>query len=87
VYTILEQANRIYSQNLLQLGLSVLSARFPRTRFFLHQPPRTSPLLFGPSMSFAASRAALRYGLTSGQEWLEKEGAPLGRRLTIAPAA
>jgi len=81
VYTIMEQAGRIYSQNLLQLGLSVLGARFPRTDFFLHQPPRTSPLLFGPSMSFEASRAALRYGLAIGEAWLDAEGLPLLRRL------
>jgi NTE family protein len=87
MYTIMEQAGRIYSQNLLQLGLSVLAVRFPRTAFFLHQPPRTSPLLFGPSMSFEASRAALRYGLASGETWLDTEGLPLVRRLEAALVA
>jgi predicted acylesterase/phospholipase RssA len=86
VYTIMEQANRIYSQNLLQLGLAVLAARFPRTRFFLHQPPRTNQLLFGPSMSFETSRAALRYGFSAGLEWLDREGAPVVPRLATALA-
>ena len=83
VYTIMEQASRIYSQNLLQLGLSALGAKFPRTTFFLHQPPRTSPLLFGPSMSFEASRAALRYGLEAGEAWLAADAAPLLRRIAV----
>jgi NTE family protein len=87
VYTIMEQASRIYSQNLLQLGLSVLGVTFPRTTFYLHQPPRKSPLLFGPSMSFEASRAALRYGLAAGEAWLSGEGAPLLRRIAIAAVA
>jgi predicted acylesterase/phospholipase RssA len=87
MYTIMEQAGRIYSQNLLQLGLSVLAVRFPRTVFFLHQPPRPSPLLFGPSMSFEASRAALRYGLASGETWLDTDGLSLVRRLEAALVA
>ena len=85
VYTIMEQANRIYSQNLLQLGLTVLSVKFPRTEFFLLQPPRTCTLLFGPSMGFEASRKALRFGYTSTLDWLTAEGAPLVRRLSVAP--
>jgi predicted acylesterase/phospholipase RssA len=87
VYTIMEQANRIYSQNLLQLGLSVLNSKFPRTAFYLHQPPRTSPLLFGPSMSFEASRAALRYGLSAGEAWLAGDGAPLLHRVAVTAIA
>jgi NTE family protein len=87
MYTILEQANRIYSQNLLQLGLSVLSVRFPRTEFLLLQPPRTCALLFGPSMGFEASRLALRYGYTSTKEWLETQGAPLVRRMLVPAEA
>jgi predicted acylesterase/phospholipase RssA len=87
LYTIMEQANRIYSQNLLQLGLSVLGAKYPRTDFFLLQPSRTSAPLFGPSMGFAASRAALRYGYTSTREWLAQPGAALVRRLEFEPAA
>lgn len=86
VYTIMEQASRIYSQNLLQLGLSVLAVKFPRTQFFLLQPPRASAQLFGPSMGFEASRAALRYGYASTKEWLEAHGAALVRRLLLAPA-
>jgi NTE family protein len=86
MYTIMEQANRIYSQNLLQLGLSVLAAKFPRTQFILLQPPRTCTLLFGPSMGFDASRQALRYGYASTKQWLETDGAALVRRLLLAPA-
>jgi predicted acylesterase/phospholipase RssA len=85
LYTIMEQANRIYSQNLLQLGLSVLAVKFPRTRFFLLQPPRTNSLLFGPSMGFETSRAALRYGYTSTREWLDTQGTALVRSLQLAP--
>jgi len=53
LYTIMEQAGRIYSQNLLDLGLSVLAARFPRTTFVLHQPP-------GPARSSSAPAWASR---------------------------
>ena len=85
MYTIMEQASRIYSQNLLNLGLATLSVKFPRTAFFLLQPPRNSELLFGPSMGFEASRAALRYGYTSTKAWLEQQGASLVRRMLVAP--
>lgn len=87
VYTILEQSNRIYSQNLLKLGLDVLAMKFPRTQFFLLQPPRTTTFMFGPSMGFEASRAALRYGYTSTLEWLDSHGAALLRHLSTAPSA
>jgi NTE family protein len=87
VYTIMEQAGRIYSQNLLQLGLATLAVKFPRTTFYLLQPPRTNGLLFGPSMGFDASRAALRYGYTSTKEWLDAQGARLVRQLAVAPVA
>ncbi|HXH82423.1 MAG TPA: patatin-like phospholipase family protein [Candidatus Tectomicrobia bacterium] len=87
IYTILEQASRIYSQNLLTLGLTALSARFPRTRFFLLQPPRSAAALFGPSMGFEASRAALRFGCASAREWLDAQGAPLLERLLPRPVA
>ena len=40
LYTIMEQAGRIYSQNLLQLGLSTLRIKHPRTEFHLIQPGR-----------------------------------------------
>jgi predicted acylesterase/phospholipase RssA len=86
VYTIMEQAGRIYSQNLLTLGLATLAVKFPRAAFYLLQPPRTNTLLFGPSMGFEASRAALRYGYTSTQEWLDEQGSGLVRRLLLAPA-
>lgn len=84
VYTIMEQASRIYSQNLLQLGLAGLAVKFPRTAFYLLQPPRNTTLLFGPSMGFEASRAALRFGYESTKAWLGEQGAPLLR--TLAPA-
>ncbi|HEV8584170.1 MAG TPA: patatin-like phospholipase family protein [Methylomirabilota bacterium] len=86
VYTIMEQAGRIYSQNLLTLGLATLAVKVPRTQFYLLQPPRTNTLLFGPSMGFEASRAALRYGYASTKEWLEQQGSGLVRRLLLAPA-
>jgi NTE family protein len=81
MYSIMEQAGRIYSQNLLELGLAVLAARYPGTRFFLIEPPRTCTLLFGPSMGFEASRRALRYGYESTKAWLEGDGQPLVGRL------
>jgi hypothetical protein len=37
--------------------------------------------MFGPSMGFEASRAALRYGYASTRAWLEGEGAALVRLL------
>jgi predicted acylesterase/phospholipase RssA len=86
VYTIMEQTGRIYSQNLLTLGLATLAVRFPRTAFYLLQPPRTNTLLFGPSMGFEASRAALRYGYASTKEWLEQQGSGLVRRMLVAAA-
>jgi NTE family protein len=87
VYTIMEQTSRIYSQNLLTLGLSALAVQYPRTAFFLLQPPRTNTLLFGPSMGFEASRAALRFGYTSTLEWLDSQGSDLIRRLGVVPHA
>jgi hypothetical protein len=78
----MEQASRIYSQNLLSLGLDVLAARYPRTEFFLLEPPRDCELLFGPCMGFEASRKALRFGYESARVWLDGTGAPLVRQLT-----
>lgn len=86
VYTIMEQAGRIYSQNLLQLGLASLAVKFPRTAFYLLQPPRDTAHLFGPSMGFEESRAALRYGYSSTKAWLNEQGAPLLRRLGLEVA-
>jgi len=43
--------------------------------------------LFGPSMGFEASRAALRYGYESTKEWLTDQGLPLLRRLQATPEA
>jgi len=81
LYTILEQASRIYGQNLLTLGLASLSVKHPRTSFFLLEPERVRTPLFGPSMGFEAARAALRYGYTSTLAWLESQGQGLLRRL------
>jgi predicted acylesterase/phospholipase RssA len=85
LYLIMEQANRIYSQNLLQHNLAAMAARHPRTQFFLIQPPRIGTPLFGPSMGFEASRAALRYGYASAREWLGTRGVDLARRLALSP--
>jgi NTE family protein len=81
LYAIMEQAGRIYSQNLLQLGLTTLRVKYPRTEFFLIQPSQADAPMFGPSMGFEASRAALRFGYESTREWLAGQGAPLLRRL------
>jgi predicted acylesterase/phospholipase RssA len=86
VYTIMEQAGRIYSQNLLQLGMGSMAVKFPHTTFHLLQPPQNTELLFGPSMGFEASRAALRFGYTSTRTWLDEQGAALVRQLTPAVA-
>jgi len=87
LYSIMEQAGRIYSQNLLQLGLSTLRVKYPRTEFFLIQPSLAEAPLFGPSMGFEASRAALRFGYDSTREWLDEHGARLLRRLLLEPFA
>ena len=84
LYSIMEQASRIYSQNLLQLGLATVQMKYPRTEFFLIQPPQASAPMFGPSMGFDASRAALRFGYESTKAWLADRGAPLLRRLETA---
>jgi len=80
LYLIMEQSSRIASQNLLELGLRELRARHPKTEIFLLQPDRRERLLFGPSMGFEASRAALRYGYASTLEWLGRDGATFSRR-------
>jgi hypothetical protein len=85
VYTIMEQAGRIYSQNLLQLGMASLKMKYPRTEFHLLQPSQDTTLLFGPSMGFQASRTALRFGYTSTRAWLDAQGASLVRSLTPVP--
>ncbi len=81
LYSIMEQTSRIYGQNLLQLGLATLSARFPRTTFFLLEPPRENSPLSGLCMGFEGARAALRFGYTSTREWLDTQGQPLLKRL------
>lgn len=53
---------------------------------FLCRPePKESPL-FGPSMGFDASRAALRIGYVATKEWLQTKVAVFIRRFS-APAA
>lgn len=81
LYTIMEQASRIYGQNLLQLGLTTLGVRHPKTAFFLLEPPRSETPLFGPCMGFEGARTALRFGYTSTRHWLSGQGQPLIRRL------
>ena len=75
LYGILEQTGRIASQNLLELGLRELRLRRPDVEFHLIQPGDDSSPLFGPSMGFEASRAALRFGYTSTRERLDELGA------------
>jgi len=84
LYSILEQAGRIYSQNLLQLGLAAMRLKYARTEFFLIQPAQADAAMLGPSMGFDASRAALRFGYESTKAWLAGHGADLLRRLTLA---
>lgn len=84
LYSIMEQAGRIYSQNLLQLGLTTLRVKYPRTEFFLIQPSQAGVPMFGPSMGFDASGAALRFGYESTKVWLANQGATLLRRLQTA---
>jgi len=61
--------------------------KYPRTEFFLIQPSLAEAPLFGPSMGFEASRAALRFGYDSTREWLDEHGARLLRRLQLQPFA
>lgn len=87
LYSILEQAGRITSQNLLELGLRELQQKHPKVEFFLIQPGAKDSPLFGPSMGFEASRAALRFGRVTTREWLSGEGAGVIRRLSAGPIA
>ena len=84
LYYIMEQANRIYSQNLLRQNLAEMALLHPHTTFFLIQPPPNGTPLFGPAMGFDASRAALRYGYASAREWLAADGANLTRRFALS---
>ncbi len=86
-FSILEQAGRINSKHLLELGLRDLQQKHPKVEFFLCQPePKESPL-FGPSMGFDASRAALRFGYVSTKEWLQTKGAVFIRRFSLQAGA
>jgi hypothetical protein len=84
LYFIMEQTNRIYNQNLLRQNLEGTRARHPKTAFFLIQPTDANTPLFGPSMGFEASRAALRYGYASTRAWLTSAGAALPRMFGLA---
>jgi hypothetical protein len=83
-YSVLEQAGRINSKHLLELGLRDLQQRHPKVEFFLFQPEARESPLFGPSMGFEASRAALRFGYTTTKEWLQAQGAVFIRRFSLA---
>ena len=83
----MEQASRITSQHLLELGLWDLQQSHPKVEFFLCQPEARESPLFGPSMGFDASHAALRFGYVSTKEWLETRGAVFIRRFSARAAA
>jgi len=74
LYGILEQAGRITSQNILELGLRELRLRRPEVEFHLIQPAGGDADLAGPSMGFEASRRALRRGYAFTRERLEALG-------------
>jgi predicted acylesterase/phospholipase RssA len=86
-YSIMEQTSRIYGHNLLQLGLAAMRLRFPRTRFFLLEPPRTGTPLAGLCMGFEGAHAALRFGYESTREWLDHGGQTLLERLAPGQVA
>lgn len=86
LYSVLEQSSRITSQRFLEVGLRELQARHPKVEIFLLQPEAKESPLFGPSMGFAASRAALRFGYASTREWLAEQGKAFIERFELAPA-
>jgi predicted acylesterase/phospholipase RssA len=81
MYGILEQVGRINSQSLLELGLRELQLRSPAVRWYLIQPPAEGSPLFGPSMGFEASRAALAFGYSSAKQWVAEGGPALAQSL------
>jgi predicted acylesterase/phospholipase RssA len=87
LYFIMEQTNRIYSQNLLRQNLDRTMERHPKTAFFLIQPTDSNTPLFGPSMGFEASLAALRYGYRSTRAWLGSAGNGLLRLFRVPTAS
>jgi predicted acylesterase/phospholipase RssA len=86
LYGILEQVGRINSQSLLELGLRELALRRPQVSWHLIQPPPDNTELFGPSMGFEASRAALRFGYAATKAWLTGQGGKLRDSFGGAPA-
>ncbi len=87
LYSIMEQAGRITSQHLLELGLRDLQQSHQKVEFYLFQPEARESPLFGPSMGFEASRAALRFGYLTTKEWLQSKGAVFIRRFAARAAA
>ncbi|MFQ5897569.1 MAG: patatin-like phospholipase family protein [Candidatus Methylomirabilia bacterium] len=83
LYSIMEQSSRIINQRLFDMGLRELKASHPKVELFILQPDGRESPLFGPSMGFAASRAALRFGHTFTKEWLASQGATLTRRFAL----
>jgi hypothetical protein len=61
--------------------MASLAVKFPQTIFHLLQPSHDTELMFGPSMGFEASQAALRFGYSSTRAWLDEQGAALLRQL------
>ena len=83
LYAIMEQAGHISSLNLFNLGLREVKLLHPEVELLVIQPePRPSPLV-GPSMGFEASRAALRYGYRTVQDWLAGPGTAVAARFAL----
>ena len=85
LYGILDQVGRINSRNLLELGLRELQRRRPGVIWHVLQPPAEASPLFGPSMGFEASRAALRFGRDCAVEWLADRGTEIKRDCAPRP--
>jgi predicted acylesterase/phospholipase RssA len=84
LYSILEQSSRITSQHFLEVGLRELQAKHPKVEIFLLQPEFKESPLFSPSMGFAASREALRFGYASTRQWLAERGKAFIERFELA---
>ena len=67
----------------MAIGLSRdLQQKHPKVEFFLFQPEAKDSPLFGPSMGFESSRAALRFGYGTAKDWLQTKGAIFIRRFS-----
>ncbi len=83
----MEQAGRITSQHLLELGLrDLLQQTHPKVEFFLFQPEAKESPLFGPSMGFDASRAALRFGYGQQARSTRSQQVTRGPSRGVSPA-